>query len=161
MWNSESPFSRVQKMMKKTESTLVSVSATVNRVYLGSLLQTGSYAKFFACVATIRFLVFCLCIFQMFFCLVTSLAAPYCDFSVSVLPGIIAKGCSLASEWSVALIEELRRSFSLASARALAQLLAVMLGSRLAAVLPKTATEAAGKVNNEKTTLENWSFHYF
>ncbi len=53
MWNSESPFSRVQKMMKKTETTLVSVSATVNRVYLGSLLQTGSFAKFFACAATI------------------------------------------------------------------------------------------------------------
>lgn len=44
-------------MMKKTETTLVSVSATVNRVYLGSLLQTGSYAKFFASAATIRFLV--------------------------------------------------------------------------------------------------------
>lgn len=54
MWNSESPFSRVQKMMKKTEQTLVSVSATVNRVYLGSLLQTGAFAKFFACAATIR-----------------------------------------------------------------------------------------------------------
>jgi hypothetical protein len=46
IWN-ENAWSRVEKMMKKTENMLVSVSATVNRVYLGSLLQTGHFSKFF------------------------------------------------------------------------------------------------------------------
>lgn len=129
MWNSEAPFARVDKMMKKTEHTLVSVCATVNRVYLGALLQTSAYAKFFAAAATV------------------TLAAPNCDFSGSVLPAtLIAKGTVLAGEWSSALLEELRGSFVASTARALMQLLMCMLSARVAPLLPRHSLDAAGKV---------------
>jgi hypothetical protein len=129
MWASEAPFARIEKMMKKTEHTLVSVCATVNRVYLGSLLQTGAYAKFFAAAATVV------------------QAAPHCDLSGSVLGAVLVpRAAALACDWALALLEELRAAFVLGTARTLIQLLAIMLTSRVAPMLSKTATDTAGRV---------------
>lgn len=130
--------------MKKTEATLVSVSATVNRVYLGSLLQTGSYAKFFASAATIRFWV--LVLFVCFLKRVSaSLAAPYCDFASGALIALAGRASGMALDWAGALLEELARSFAVPPARQLAQLLALMLSPRVAPVISKAAFDDAGK----------------
>ena len=129
MWASEAPFARIEKMMKKTEHTLVSVCATVNRVYLGSLLQTGAYAKFFAAAATVV------------------QAAPHCDFSATVLTAaLVPKGAALACDWALALQEELRAAFAPGAARSLMQLLACMLSARVAPMQPKTALDTVGRV---------------
>ncbi len=76
---------------------------------------------------------------------ILSLAAPFCDFSGSILPGLVGKASSAALDWATALLEELRKSFSANTSRALAQLLAVMLSARVLPLLSKSTIEVVGK----------------
>ena len=109
MWN-ENAWSRIDKMMRKTEHTLVSVCATVNRVYLGSLLQTGNFAKFFLAASVIV------------------QAAPACHFSTVVLPKeVLPRGTAMALDWAHLSLEDLTASFDLTVAQALVRTASAML----------------------------------
>lgn len=134
MWN-ESPFARVEKMMRKTETTLVSVCATVNRVYLYSLLQTGQYTRFFLAASTI------------------AIASPGCEFSSSILPNqIVARGHTMALEWANLVLEELRSSFDVAKAKAVVQLCCAIM-MRASFLVTKQVMELSAKVLQSVATL--------
>lgn len=103
MWN-ETAWSKVEKMMRKTEHMLVSVCATVNRVYLGFLMQTEQFGRFFLVAAVI------------------AQAAPSCEFSGSILPHIVKSGARMALEWGRSILAAMEKEFSLTEARTLSKM---------------------------------------
>lgn len=127
LWT-ESPFNRVDKMMRKTEQTLISVSCFVNRVYLMSLLQSGSFAKFFLAAGTIVN------------------ASPNCEFSSVIIPQqIIPKAISMAMEWAKLVLEELKSKFDPKKAHALVSLCTAIVVKASCGV-PKKTVDRVTKV---------------
>ena len=130
MWT-ENAWARVEKMMRKTERMLVSVSATVNRVYLGSLLQTGHFATFFLAAT------------------VVAQAAASCEFATQTLPNVVVPaGAIMGLEWGRALCEGLaagQTPFMLPDARALVRMCAAMT-LRAAAMIPKALLDEASRL---------------
>lgn len=108
LWG-DNPMQRVDKMMRKTEQSMISICQTPNRIYLASLAQTAQWQKFLLVYATLS----------------TSCAG--CDFANSVLPALFESfALALMDDWVSAVLSE---QFDLAKAKLVSSLAALVLGS--------------------------------
>lgn len=122
LWG-DAPFERVEKMMRKTEQSLISLSATVNRIYLLSLAQNCKFLKLIAVYATL------------------SAASAGCIFSTTTLPRLLVQTVlPLMDDWAQAVCDE---AYDEANATQLVMLASQML-LRENSIMPQEALAMAG-----------------